>query len=127
MDGTEVMITEQPDPEKPWGIGCVVCSRYHAWLSTKTKTATERAAPSRDEAGVSAWTTFSVGSRGAKSLGIDDLLRHVGRASGKKPPDQFHAKAMDHFKSTGAADPDTEPLVQPNIGLGERDDVPSLS
>ena len=34
---------------------------------------------------------------------------------------------MDHFKSTGAADPDTEPLVQPNIGLGERDDVPSLS
>ena len=69
MIGTEVMITEQPDPKKPWGIGCVVCSRYHAWLSTKTKS--DGAAPS-----ASAWATFSVG--GGKSLGVEDLLRHVG-------------------------------------------------
>ena len=45
MDGAEVMITEQPDPEKPWGLGCVVCSRYCAWLKT------DKAASSSDEAG----------------------------------------------------------------------------
>ena len=121
MDGVEVMITEQPDPDKPWGLGCVVCSRYRAWH--KTDKAAEGAAASSDEAGAFAWVAFSVGSVGAKSLGIEDLLRHVGRASGAKPPCRFHAKAMDHFKR----DPDTEPLVQPAVGLGERDDVPTLS
>ena len=127
MDGADTLIIEQPDPEKPWGIGCVVCSRYHSWLSTKTKTATEEAAASSGEGGARAWATFSVGSRGAKSLGIEDLLRHVGRASAAKSPDRFHAKALDHFKNSRAADPDTEPLVQPSTGLGERDDVPTLS
>ena len=125
MDGTEAMIIEQPDLMKPWGIGCAVCSRYHAWLSTKTKPATDGAAP--PGAGGSAWATFSVGSGGAKNLGIEDLLRHVGRAGEKKPLDRFHAKAMDARKNARAADPDTDPLVQPNIGLGERDDVPTLS
>ena len=115
MDGTESMITEQPDPEKPWGIGCVVCSRYHAWLSSKTKTAVP----------LSAWASFSVGS-GRKNLGIFDLLQHVGRAGDTKPPNKFHAEAMEN-RNLWAADSDTEPLVQPNIGLDERDDVPSLS
>ena len=118
MDGTEVMITEQPDPKKPWGIGCVVCSRYLALHPTKTK---------KGEGGGSAWATFSVGSGSAKSLGVEELLRHVGRASEKQPPDRFHVKAVDHFKNTRAADPDTEPLVQPIIGQVERDDVPTLS
>ena len=77
MNRTEVMITEQPDPKKPWGIGCAVCSRYHAWLSTKTKSG--GAAPSGGERGASAWATFSVG-RG-KSLGVEDILRHVGQGS----------------------------------------------
>ena len=36
LDGGEAMIIEQPDPKKPWGLGCVVCSRYHAWLKTDT-------------------------------------------------------------------------------------------
>ena len=87
MDGTESMITEQPDPEKPWGIGCVVCSRYHAWLSTKTKTAVP----------LSAWASFSVGSLsgGRKNLGILDRLQHVGRAGDTKPPNKFHAEAME--------------------------------
>ena len=34
MDGDEATITEQPDPEQPWGLGCVICSRYSAWLKT---------------------------------------------------------------------------------------------
>ena len=84
VEGTEVLITEQPDPTKPWGIGCVICSRYHAWLSSKTKTAADAAAPSGAKGGGSAWATFSVGSAGAKSLGVEDLLRHVGRGSEKK-------------------------------------------
>ena len=128
MDGTAPMIIEQPDPQKPWGIGCVACSRYHAWLSTET---TDGAASSTGAsvgspvapARASPWATFSVGSGAAKSLGLEDLLRHVGRASGKKPPDQFHMRAMLHFKK----DPDTEPLVQPKVSMCERDDVPSLS
>ena len=33
-DGDEATITEQPDPEQPWGLGCVICSRYSAWLKT---------------------------------------------------------------------------------------------
>ena len=119
------MITEQPDQEKPWGLGCIICSRYSAWL--KTDKAAEGAASPSDEAGASAWTTFSVGSRSAKSLGIEDCLRHLGRASWAKPSGRFHAKAMGHFKSTRAADPGTEPLVQPAVGLGDRDDVPTLS
>ena len=121
MDGADTLITEQPDPEKPWGIGCVACSRYLSWLTTKSETAGE-AAPPRG----SAWATFAVGSGDAKTLGVEDLLRHVGRATAKSR-DGFHAKAMDHFKTTRAADPDTEPLVRPSIGQDERDDVPTLT
>ena len=116
MDGADTLIIEQPDPEKPWGIGCIVCSRYHSWLTTKTETAAGEAAPPRG----SAWATFAVGSTGAKDLGIEDPLRHVGTAVD-------HKKAMDHVKTTRAADPDTEPLVQPSIGQDERDDAPTLS
>ena len=46
------------------------------------------------EGGASACATFSVG-RG-KSLGVEDLLRHVGQGSEKKPADRFHVEAMDH-------------------------------
>ena len=60
-------------------------------------------------------------------MGIEDCLRHLGRASGAKPSCRFHAKAMGHFKSTRAVGPGTEPLVQPAVGLGDRDDVPTLS
>ena len=127
MEGAECMIAEQPDPKKPWGIGCVICSRYRAWLSSKITPATEGSAASTDERGGSTWATFGVGSGGAKSLGIEDLLRHVGRASEKKPADRFHATAMEHFKSSRAADPDTAPLLEPNIGMDERNDVPTLS
>ena len=49
MEGDEAMIAEQPDLEKPWGLGCVICSRYKAWL--KTDEAAEGAVSPRDAAG----------------------------------------------------------------------------
>ena len=133
VEGDEVMIIEQPDLEKPWGLGCVICSRYSASLKTAAKgtasSSGEAAASSKSgEAGASVWATFSVGRSGsAKSLGIEDILRHVGKASRSKSSCRFHAKALDHFKRAGAADPDTEPLAQPAVGQDERDDVPTLS
>ena len=123
----EPLIVEQPDRKKPWGLGCVVCARYSAHLSGSTAPDNGAEQP-RGEGSIhsSRWATFSVGRLPAKTLILEDLLKHIGRSTGKKQPCQFHQKAMEHFKKVRGVDPDDEPLMQPTIGLGERDDVPTL-
>ena len=121
MDGDELMIIEQPDSAKPWGLGCVICSRYAAWLATDAGVASGAASSIDMVPAAYARATFSVGSdRRAKYFDLQEFLQHVGRASKAKRPCQFHARAMEHCRKTMAADPDTS-------DERERDDVPTLS
>ena len=59
--GGELLIYEQPDPLKPWGIGCIACSRFAASLTAGPKSAGSDAAPEPDDLTGAPWSTFCVG------------------------------------------------------------------
>ena len=122
--GGELLITEQPDRFKPWGLGCLACSRFAASLKTVPMCAGSVAAPEPDDLAGAPWSTFCVGGGSAKTLQLVDLLRHVGRSDHKRIC-RFHTRAIAHSK-TMVADPDVESLVTPAVASDDRNDVPHI-
>ena len=110
----ELLIIEQPDLFKPWGLGCLACSRIAA---TPKMVPGSVAALEPDDLAGAPWSTFCVGSGSAKTLQLVDLRRHVavGRRDQKRIC-QFHTRAIAHSQTMVADVPHIIRLLRSSAG-----------